>query len=1126
MTQSNPLSPEEKGMPLQDETATRQIVLVMQSLIVSTFLFLVLAGYLTITTGAWQSIVFAIVAGVATAFVFVDINLVRRGHIKKASWLLLSMNSIGAVSASLLYVNLGYVAIAYILITNFFIVRYVMFKETRRTGWIITTIALLISVAAELINPIWRQTAQLLLTLSPIITAVLGVAFIVLILYQSWGNILDFMRRSVRNRLTTIIVATSIIPVLLLSGILGVTTFIQARNALTEDTFDRLDAIEEIKTNQLTGYFAERESDMHALNDTMSSLLYETLNKMEALNTLKRNQILQLFETWDADVRDVASDPGVMVGMRNLAIGFQNQGAAQVRSLYSGKPELENAGDETAYTLAHFEQHRFFVNYTSIHGYEDAYLIDLDGNVIYSVYKTDAFGTNLLTGTYKDSSLAKLYKNLVSAQAGTSYIADVAFFEEEYTMFIGAPIYDGSTLVGMLAYQLPLDTIRNIMSERTGQGLTGESFLLAQEDDGRITYRSDRNSLGNEKFVIGYDITDIASPTMHKALDGQTGGGLIAASTGETRINAYKPLDIEGLNWVVFTSVNATEALSPVHTAGEKDFLTTYKEDYGYYDIFLIHPNGQIFYTVAHEPDYGTNILTGPYSDSNLATLVNEIIEEKQFNFIDFAFYDPSGGTPAAFFGTPVLNTEGNIVLIVATQIAKEDINQIMNEAHGLGETGESYIIGQDFLGRMDSRFIDQMGVDTTVLNPDFAVDTEAVRSALAGESGLATIIDYRGLPVLSAWKPFVIHEADPHHPDGQVWAVMTEIDQSEAEQSARQLARLFGAILGTAALVIGGIAVFVGTRFALGFVSPILNLTETATQVAAGDLSQRSEVESVDEIGTLSNTFNTMTAQLQETLVGLEERVAARTQDLATVAEVGTATATILESERLLQEVVNLTKERFNLYHSHIYLLDENGENLVLTAGAGEPGRIMVAEGRSIPLSREQSLVARAARERKGVTVNDVTQAPDYLPNPLLPDTRSELAVPMVVGGNLIGVFDIQSEQVGRFTDSDINIQTTLAAQLATSIQNVRSFERSKKDAELQSLVNLIGSRIQRTTSIEDTLQTAIRELGTAIGASRVRANIRSASEDTPSKPLTPARVVASEGDQQPTDPESTFAE
>jgi putative methionine-R-sulfoxide reductase with GAF domain len=229
----------------------------------------------------------------------------------------------------------------------------------------------------------------------------------------------------------------------------------------------------------------------------------------------------------------------------------------------------------------------------------------------------------------------------------------------------------------------------------------------------------------------------------------------------------------------------------------------------------------------------------------------------------------------------------------------------------------------------------------------------------------------------------------------------------------------------------------------------------------------------------------------LRELGATLEQRIADRTKDLETVAQVSTATATILETVKLLQAVVDLSKERFELYHSHIYLLDEASENLILAAGAGEPGRIMVAEKHSIPITREQSLVARAARERKGVIVNDVTQAPDFLPNPLLPDTRSELAVPMIVGGKVIGVFDIQSDQVGRFTESDIYIQTTLAAQVSTSIQNVHSFEQSKAQADLESLVNAIGQKIQRATSVDDTLQIAVREIGLALGATRVSAHI-----------------------------------
>jgi GAF domain-containing protein len=276
-----------------------------------------------------------------------------------------------------------------------------------------------------------------------------------------------------------------------------------------------------------------------------------------------------------------------------------------------------------------------------------------------------------------------------------------------------------------------------------------------------------------------------------------------------------------------------------------------------------------------------------------------------------------------------------------------------------------------------------------------------------------------------------------------------------------------------------------------VSIISRLGELTSSATAMQQGNLNQTVAAFGRDEISLLGSTFNAMAGQLKDLFNSLEQRVADRTKDLATVAEVGTATATILESKRLLQEVVDLIKDRFNLYHAHIYLLDEQGENLVLAAGAGEPGRIMVAEGRSIPLDREQSLVSRAARERKGVTVNDVTQAPDFLPNPLLPDTRSELAVPMVVGGNLIGVADLQSNTVGRFTDADISVGTTLASLVATSIQNVRQFEKSRAQAELETLVNMIGQKIQRTTSVEETLQTAVRELGTVIGASRVRACI-----------------------------------
>lgn len=167
---------------------------------------------------------------------------------------------------------------------------------------------------------------------------------------------------------------------------------------------------------------------------------------------------------------------------------------------------------------------------------------------------------------------------------------------------------------------------------------------------------------------------------------------------------------------------------------------------------------------------------------------------------------------------------------------------------------------------------------------------------------------------------------------------------------------------------------------------------------------------------------------------------------ELRTVAEVSTVAATVRETTVLLQEVVDLAKERFNLYHVHIYLLNSMANRLVLAAGAGSVGRSMSTHGHSIPINNERSLVAQAARERKGIIVNDVHQDPNFLPNPLLPDTLSELAVPLIIGDSLVGVLDVQASELNRFSESDVVIQTTLASQIAVALENARSFERSQK--------------------------------------------------------------------------------
>ncbi|MCJ7433706.1 MAG: GAF domain-containing protein, partial [Anaerolineales bacterium] len=184
------------------------------------------------------------------------------------------------------------------------------------------------------------------------------------------------------------------------------------------------------------------------------------------------------------------------------------------------------------------------------------------------------------------------------------------------------------------------------------------------------------------------------------------------------------------------------------------------------------------------------------------------------------------------------------------------------------------------------------------------------------------------------------------------------------------------------------------------------------------------------------------------------------RAHELGTVAAVSTTASTVLNPDELLQSVVDLTKERFNLYHAHIYLADASWNTLLLAAGAGEVGRQMVSEGHAIQMDVEKSLVARATRERQAIIVNDVRSEADFLPNPLLPEIRSEMAVPMIVGDKVLGVFDVQSDIVGHFTEEDASIYATLAAQVGVALQNARLYvEQSATVTQLRELDRLKSS-------------------------------------------------------------------
>jgi len=308
---------------------------------------------------------------------------------------------------------------------------------------------------------------------------------------------------------------------------------------------------------------------------------------------------------------------------------------------------------------------------------------------------------------------------------------------------------------------------------------------------------------------------------------------------------------------------------------------------------------------------------------------------------------------------------------------------------------------------------------------------------------------------------------------------------QSQLDRSSLLLILL--AVLTSAAVV--GLSIIISRSIT----TPVNLLTQVTSQLASGKLTLRASVETTDEIGQLAKAFNLMATQLQDLVDSLEQRVADRTKALVTSAEVSRRLTLATTSQQLAVDVVEQAQAAFHYYHAHIYFVDEMTGDLVMAGGTGEAGATLLAHGHKVPKGR--GLVGRAAETNSPILVPDVSKAEGWLPNPLLPETRSEVAVPIAYGNHVLGVLDVQQNVVNGLRQEDVNLLQSLADQAAISLQNVRSYEESRSQAELETMVNLIGQKIQRAATVEDALQTAIRELGNALGAPRVRGSVENST-------------------------------
>lgn len=414
--------------------------------------------------------------------------------------------------------------------------------------------------------------------------------------------------------------------------------------------------------------------------------------------------------------------------------------------------------------------------------------------------------------------------------------------------------------------------------------------------------------------------------------------------------------------------------------------------------------------------------------------------------------YDPVTGEIAIVFVRP-LQLGRTTYGILAARADMGQLKEIVTSG-AMGETGASHLVGPDFL----------LLTEPVMAGGFLPAHSEAIDAALEDHVvlGQSTYMNHTGTEVLGVYTWL---------PELEV-ALVSEMAREEVLAGARLTSYVSAGVAAVAALL----AVLAGILFARGLSRPLVRLAATAAQVAArassgarldlGITGLQVDMVREDEVGALARAFGAMTDQLRALIEGLEARVEERTRGLQAVTEVSRATTSVLDPEELLPQVVTLVRERFELYYVGLFLLEggeddasadaagATGRAAVLRAGTGEAGEAMLAQGWRLPVD-ETSMIGRCIVRGEAVVLQDTVSeegSADRTPvdatrlrNPLLPDTRSEMALPLRYGDRVVGAMTVQSERVAAFDETSTAVLQNLADQVAVAVQNAALFAETE---------------------------------------------------------------------------------
>ena len=369
----------------------------------------------------------------------------------------------------------------------------------------------------------------------------------------------------------------------------------------------------------------------------------------------------------------------------------------------------------------------------------------------------------------------------------------------------------------------------------------------------------------------------------------------------------------------------------------------------------------------------------------------------------------------------------------------------------------------------LDSAEIEQLAQTTHLSlmvrqfdDPEMPSDLQAMRAALSEEA--PTVIRPLSAQSIAGYSLIWDIYKKP--------ALLLRVDLARTiYQQGEATIRYFVVSLVVASLILGVVTLWLVDQVIM---SRLARLSAGVNRVgASGDLSARVQMGGKDELSSLAGAFNNLVARLQQTVEDLETRVAGRTAELAeatgklrrradqleTSAEIAHAATSLLDPDLVVTQVVEMIRERFDFYYVGLYLTDDVGRHAVLRQGTGEAGRVMKERGHRLEIGTT-SLVGGACAHKQARIALDVGQDAVRFANPLLPDTRSEMALPLRVGERVVGALDVQSIQKAAFDENDIAVLQGMADQIATGLENARLFQETQRALKERDLSNKLLAR------------------------------------------------------------------